>query len=133
MADMEIPPNDFYEDYPQLENGVGMMRLLMTEFYDELNKKPKLLSREPFSIATGESASPFLTNLLKTAEAKYDIITKGVFTVRNDFFGHSVTVSGLVTGGDLIKQLRGRRLGERLLISRAMLRSGEDVFLDQQR
>ena len=83
-----------------------------------------------FSIATGVSAAPFLSKLIVTAQQKYANINGKVFPIINDFFGHTIDVAGLVTGGDLIAQLRGKDLGERLLIPQNMLRDGEGVFLD---
>jgi len=129
-AGLELPPFEFYEDYPQLENGVGMMRLFISEFEDELANLPPVQSHEAFSIATGVAASKYLTNLLYTAVEKYGNIQGEAYAVKNNFFGDGVTVSGLITGGDMISQLKGLELGSRLLIPRNMLRSGEDVFLD---
>ena len=134
-AGIRFPPHKFYEEYPQLENGVGMMRLFITEFMKEFRKFGIRNSkfRSPnfeFSIVTGMAARKYLTNLLKSAAEEYDKISGKVFAVRNDFFGDSVTVSGLITGGDIISQLKGCDLGSRLLIPQNMLRSGEDVFLD---
>lgn len=128
-AGRDLPPDEFYENYTQLENGVGMLRLLMTEFRSAL-----LLSDAPdgvpFSIATGVSAAPFLEKLLCTARKKYDILNGRVFAIENDFFGHSINVAGLVTGRDLINQLKGKDLGERLLIPANMVRHDELDFLD---
>lgn len=128
-AGRELPDDEYYEDYPQLENGVGMMRLLITEFQNAL-KETTFKSGEEFSVATGISAAKFLENLLCTAQAFCDKINGNIYAIRNDFFGETVDVAGLVTGGDLIRQLRGRPLGKRLLIPANMLRHGEDVFLD---
>jgi len=136
-AGIGLPPDDFYEEYPQLENGVGMMRLLITEFEEAMSqfgvRKSEFgvgTGRETFTVVTGVAASEYLTNLLKTASEKYDKISGKLYAVRNDFFGDSVTVSGLVTGGDILSQISGRDLGSRLLIPQNMLRRGEDVFLD---
>ena len=156
-AGLKLPPHGYYEGYPQLENGVGMMRLLITEFRDRLNDpanpdpekqydespfpekqfaekpyagEPPPAPGEPFSIATGTLACKYLTNLLKIAAAKYDRINGKVYAIKNRFFGEGVTVSGLVTGGDIISQLKGRDLGSRLLIPENMLRRGDIVFLD---
>jgi len=138
-AGLRLPPHEFYEDYPQLENGVGMMRLFITEFEEAcawIAASPAAPRNDvgpegsTFSIATGVAAFKYLTNLLKTSSEKCDRIMGSVYCVRNEFFGESVTVSGLVTGGDLISQLRGCDLGSRLLIPQNMLRHGDDVFLD---
>ena len=128
-AGRELPPDELYEDYPQLQNGVGMMRLFITEFEDVL-KNQKKLPVKPFSIATGKIAAGYLTSLLKTASEKFGEITGSIYEIKNDFFGENITVSGLVTGGDIVKQLAGKELHARLLIPRNMLKHGEDVFLD---
>jgi len=124
-----IPEDEYYEDYVQLENGVGMLRLLETEF-----KSALALSEEPeeqsFSIATGVAAAPFFERLAAMAHERYPQISCRVYPIVNDFFGHSVDVAGLVTGGDLIAQLKGRELGSYLLISQNMLRRQEQDFLD---
>ena len=129
-AELPIPEDEYYENYTQLENGVGLLRLLEVEFLSALENEDVVCDKIPFSIATGVSAAPFLSKLLVTAQQKYDIINGRVFSIVNDFFGHTIDVAGLVTGGDLIAQLRGRDLGERLLIPQTMLRDGEGVFLD---
>ncbi len=128
-AGRELPPDEFYEEYTQLENGVGMLRLLETEFRSALR-----LSEEPdgvpFSIAAGTSAAPFLQKLLDLAAEQYPNLRGRVYPIVNDFFGHSINVSGLIVGRDLIAQLKGRDLGQRLLISQNMLRRQEMDFLD---
>jgi putative radical SAM enzyme (TIGR03279 family) len=129
-AGLELPPHEFYGGYPQLENGVGMMRLFISQFVDELAKNPGKPDGKPFSVATGAAAGRYMTNLLKAAIGKFGMMRGRVHTISNDFFGQTVTVSGLVTGGDIIAQLKDFDLGARLLIPRNMLRSGEDVFLD---
>lgn len=129
-GELPLPENDFYEGYPQLENGVGMLRLLITEFNEKLATVSGGRRLDPFSIATGVSAYPYIRKLVETAAEKCDNIDFNVYAINNDFFGHTINVSGLITGTDLINQLRGKALGKRLLIPRNMLRSGDDVFLD---
>ena len=124
-----LPEDEFYEDHTQLDNGVGMIRLLEREFQLAL-KCSDSADGEAFSVATGTDSAPFIENLLCTAKKKYGNINGKVYSIRNDFFGESVTVSGLITGGDLISQLRGKELGRRLLISASMLRQEEMDFLD---
>ncbi len=128
-AGMEIPDDSFYEGYPQLENGVGMLRLLMTQTEKALRLQHKAL-KTPFSIATGAAAAKCLQKVLHSAAEKCANISGTIYTIQNDFFGSSVDVAGLLTGGDLIRQLKGRDLGARLLITKNMLRHGENVFLD---
>ena len=130
-AGREVPEDEYYEEYSQLENGVGLMRLLETEFMAALRlAEPDEGMGGRFTIATGVAAAPLLEKLLQTAHKKCAKIDGRVYAVVNDFFGHTIDVAGLVTGGDLIAQLRGKDLGERVLIPHTMLRHGEGVFLD---
>lgn len=128
-AQRELPDDDFYEEHTQLENGVGMIRLLEREFRGalSLSEKPDGV---PFSIACGVSVAPYFEKLICIAAEKYDNIKGKVYAVQNDFFGRGVNVSGLITGQDLIAQLRGKDLGERLFVSQNMLRRDELDFLD---
>ncbi len=129
-AKRDIHEDEYYEGYPQLENGVGLIRLLIAEFKDALDyceEKPK---GTPFSIATGVSASYTLNLLLNMAKEKYPEINGTVYPILNDFFGHSIDVAGLITGKDLIAQLNGKELGKRLYVTNRMLRDEGDVFLD---
>ena len=129
-ADLPIPPDDFYEGYPQLENGVGMLRLLHTDFEEALENCSAPAKGTRAVIATGVSAARTLTELRDLARTKYPGIRVEVIPIVNDFFGHTIDVAGLITGRDLIAQLRSRDLGERVYITNRMLRDGEDVFLD---
>lgn len=130
-AGREIPPDSYYEDYPQLENGVGLLALLMEEFACALDQLAGDELIAPFTIATGVSAAPFLTKLIDALEKKCDNVFQWqVVPVPNRFFGESVNVAGLVTGRDLLDTLSGRELGERVLIPEVMLRHGAHVFLD---
>lgn len=128
-AGLAIPEDAFYEEYTQLENGVGMIRLLETEFCSALRLSDGVEDAD-FSIACGTSVAPFFERLVALAQEKYPALHGRVYAIENDFFGRSINVSGLVTGGDLIAQLRGRDLGHRLLISQNMLRREEQDFLD---
>lgn len=128
-ARRELPDDEFYEEHTQLENGVGMIRLLETEFKSALSLSDKP-DGVPFSIACGVSVAPFFEKLVCAAHEKYDNINGRVYAIENDFFGHSINVTGLITGGDLINQLKGKELGERLFISQNMLRRDEMDFLD---
>ena len=132
LAGLPLPEEDCFEAFTQLDNGVGMLTLLSREFSSALDlMEPEELSgAAPFSIATGVSAAPFLAELADMARAKCGTIEGRVYPIVNRFFGETITVAGLVTGGDLIEQLRGKNLGQRLLIPASMLRSGENVFLD---
>ena len=123
-AKLPIPEEEAYEGYPQLENGVGLLRMLESEFRWALEDSEERPTRR-FSVATGVSAAPFMEKLVSLAGAD-----AAVYAVPNDFLGHTVDVAGLLTGGDLIRHLKGKDLGEALLIPQVMLRHGEGVFLD---
>jgi putative radical SAM enzyme (TIGR03279 family) len=125
-----IPPDEFYEDYVQLENGVGMLRLMETEFTSALSLAEKPEEEQRFSIATGVAATPFFEKLICKAQEMYGTIKGKVYPIENHFFGTSIDVAGLITGKDLIGQLKGKDLGERLLISHNMIRREERDFLD---
>lgn len=128
-AERAIPEDEYFEEYTQLENGVGMLRLLRTEFDSALKMVDPVDSVRPYSTACGVDAAGWIGEIVDCAAEKCH--TKGnVYPIINHFFGETITVSGLITGSDLIAQLKGRNLGERLLIPVNMLRHGEDVFLD---
>ena len=130
-ANRPIPPEDYYGSYPQLENGVGMWRSFENEFRQALQScEIRTIAPRRVSIATGTAAYPLLKSLADAACETIRGLSVDVFAIQNDFFGASVTVSGLLTGQDLVRQLSGKDLGDVLLISENMLRSGEDVFLD---
>ena len=129
MAGRKLPEKAYYEDLDQLENGVGMLRLLLHQAAMGLEEEePEQI--EPFSIATGLSAAPFVQEIVDNARKQCGNIKGTVYPIVNRFFGETITVSGLITGTDLIEQLRGKDLGGRLLIPDNMLRAGEQVFLD---
>ena len=129
-AELPLPDEEYYEDYGQLDNGVGMLRNTTNEFLDALSDVEN--GNVPsFTIATGVAAAPFISRLVDEAKKKFPQLHGEVVAIVNDFFGHSITVSGLVTGQDLIKQLSAREtLSERVIIPANMLRHGVDVFLD---
>lgn len=128
-AERPLPDTEYYEDFTQFENGIGMLPLFMEEFRLALPDYEGRTAR-PFTIATGAAAAPSMAVLLDEAAAKCDNLNGKVMEIRNDFFGHRVSVAGLITGQDLIAQLKDHELGERVLISANMLRDGGDVFLD---
>ena len=128
-----LPPEEAYEGYVQIENGVGMLRSLITEFEAGLELEEPDEKQFSFTAATGVSCGPFLEELLGKLRQKFPRVTGKICPIVNDFFGHTIDVAGLVTGRDLIAQLRGKDLGERLLMPVNMLRHGGDVFLDDVR
>lgn len=131
LAEEDLPPADCYDGYLQLENGVGMLRLLLEEFHEALRAgQQKTACAGKISAATGMLAAPFIKKLAEEFMQQHTERQIEVFAVRNDFFGEQITVSGLLTGQDLLRQLKGRDLGDTLLLPCSLLRSGEDLFLD---
>lgn len=130
LAEEELPEAERYDGYLQLENGVGMLRLLMDEFAESLAELPGDKTAREVSIATGKLAYPYIRRLAKKLMEKYTGTMIYVYAIENKFFGEMITVSGLITGQDLKEQLTGRDLGDKLLLPCNMFRSGEEVFLD---
>lgn len=130
LAEEEIPTEDSYDGYMQLENGVGMIRLLQEEVREELATLAGDDCERRVTIATGELAAPILEELGQEIKAKYPKLDLQVKAVKNEFFGGKITVAGLLTGQDLKKQLADLNLGEELLLTEHMMKSGEQVFLD---
>ena len=130
LAEEELPEEERYDGYLQLENGVGMLRLLLNEFEEAYEPLAGDGREIHLSMATGKLAYPYLKEMLERLKAKYPNLNVNLFEIRNDFFGERITVAGLITGQDLIAQLKGQDLGDALLLPCSMLRSGEEVFLD---
>lgn len=130
LAEMPIPDEEEYDGYPQYENGVGMLRLLENEVLEELEHHTGDDRVRKVTVATGKLAKPYLEKHIVEIKKKYPGIDAEVVAVENHFFGNKITVSGLVTGQDLISQLLEKNIGQELLIPCNMLRSGENVFLD---
>ena len=130
LAGLPLPEEERYDGYLQLENGVGMLRLLEEEVQEELAHRKGDERVRRVSIATGKLAAPFIQENVERVRTVYGNVEAQVYPIRNDFFGELVTVSGLITGQDLKAQLKGKDLGECLLIPCNMLRAGENVFLD---
>ncbi len=132
LAGRELPEEERYDGYLQLENGVGMLRLLDTEVTEALKDKPSDNRKRKISFATGKLAYPYIRRYADKVNEKFPHIEIQGYEIRNDFFGERITVSGLLTGQDIMKQLVDEDLGECLLLPCNLLRSGEDVFLDDK-
>lgn len=131
LAEESIPEKERYDGYLQLENGVGMLRLLHDEFMQALEEAQGNANiKRTVSIATGYLAADFLKGLTSNMKSKFPNITIHIYPIRNDFFGEKITVSGLLTGQDIISQLKGKNLGEELLLPCSMMKNEEEVFLD---
>lgn len=130
LAERELPEEERYDGYLQLENGVGMLRLLETEVKEALLQREGDDRKLELSFATGRLAYGFIRRYMDWIENKYPNIKIHGYQIVNDFFGEKITVSGLLTGQDVIAQLKNKELGEYLLLPCNLLRSGENVFLD---
>lgn len=130
LAGQPFPPEEQYDGYLQLENGVGMMRLLLDEVKEEIESRTGDDREHTVSVATGLLAAPVIQQIADELCEKYPNVTIHVYPIQNDFFGEKITVSGLLTGQDLQKQLTGKELGKQLLLPCNILRTGYDVFLD---
>lgn len=129
-AGLPVPSEEFYGDFPQLENGVGLVALFKSEFDRALKERRKRPKGSRIIVATGAAAAPFINGLVDMACKKYGELNAEVVPVINRFFGETIDVAGLVTGRDLIEQLKPRASGGVLLIPSAMLRHDGDLFLD---
>lgn len=130
LAEEEVPEEERYDGYLQLENGVGMLRLLKEEFSEAYRLAKGDSEKREVSMATGILAYPYIREMAEQLMEKYTETKIHVYPIKNEFFGDRITVSGLLTGQDIISQLKGKDLGERLLLPCNMFRSGEEVFLD---
>ncbi len=131
LAEREIPSPEFYEDFSALEDGIGMIAYLTDDVgwkLEELDADESLCHK--VTIACGEGVFPYMKRIMSMINKKFPNITINTRAIKNNFFGGGVNVSGLVTGGDLIDQLRGDDLGDRLIITSSMLRFENDLFLD---
>ncbi|HOO27770.1 MAG TPA: DUF512 domain-containing protein [Lachnospiraceae bacterium] len=143
LAGKELPQAENYDGYLQLENGVGMLRLLLNEYEEAYlsltdrlahlseEKKKRMAEEElEISLVTGKLAYPAISRMAERIEMLFPKLTVMVYSIRNDFFGERITVAGLLTGQDMIRQLKGKPLGKKLLLPVCTLKSGEQVFLD---
>ena len=130
LAGRKMPEAERYDGYTQLENGVGMIRLMTQEVREALKDLKGDDREDELSIATGCLAYAYLKGYVEDIGRKFPGVKVHLYPIVNEFFGERITVSGLITGRDLIRQLKGRTLGRRLLLPACMFRSGEEVFLD---
>lgn len=130
-ANRGMPSCEEYEGFTQYENGVGMIALMEAEFIEALDKlNPKDTRKRTISIATGEAAFQLIDQLAKRLMERCPNYSVQVFAVKNDFFGGEITVSGLLTGQDIIKQLKEKELGEYLMLPDSLLRNDTTTLLD---
>ena len=131
-AELPLPEADYYDGYPQIENGVGMLRSFWDEFEAALStkKRPFFKKRTRCSVVSGVMSGSAVKKMCEAFNERFKKDELIHHTIINHFYGESVTVTGLITGGDLIEQLRGRNLGDKLMLPSNMFRAGEEVFLD---
>ena len=130
LAEEPLPEEERYDGYLQLENGVGMLRLFVNQVREAFDKREADEGHREVSVATGLLAAPTLEMLCQEGKEKFPNLKVHIYPIRNEFFGENITVSGLVTGQDILAQLKDKPLGSRLLLPCNMLRSGEQYFLD---
>ena len=129
-AELPIPDENNYEGYLQIENGVGMVRSLTEEFNEYFNSLTGDKRKHSLSLATGVLAAPIMKEFMDQIHKKFPGIHTQVYTINNEFFGTDITVAGLLTGTDIINQLKGKELGDYLILPDVLLRNGESVLLD---
>ena len=130
LAERELPDEEYYEGYGQIENGVGMLRSFISEF-DACLKEVKGDERvREVSIATAKLAYPMICYFAEELEKKFPNLKVHVYCIINHFFGEMITVTGLMTAGDMINQLKNQVLGENLLLPENVLKADEPLFLD---
>lgn len=127
---LDIPDGEYYGEYSQIDNGVGMIASMKDEFDDAINDVEYDGAHRTLSVITGALAYPFIKSLCERLVDKCINLNIQVYKIENDFFGRTVTVAGLVTGGDIIAQLKGENLGDAVYIPKTMLRADGDLFLD---
>ena len=129
-AEREIPEADYYEDFDQLDNGVGLLSLLRDELLYALEDEITVDDKKTVTIACGTGVAEFMQTLMNNITERFSNVKINVVGIKNNFFGGGVDVSGLVTGQDLLAQLKDKDLGDKLLIPQVMLRCDGDLFLD---
>ena len=128
-AERALPPYEFYGDFDQIENGVGLMAKFRREFEEGLELASKV-RKGSFTVVSGVDAAPFMRRLIDSAAAKFPSLDAEVVALKNRFFGETVTVSGLLTGGDIADALENRDNKKTVLLPRNSLKEFESVFLD---
>ncbi len=126
----ELPGAESYDGYPQLENGVGMLRLMQEEFEESVKGLRRSDVSREFSCITGRLSYPYVARIIERMKEYYPKVKAHVYCIENEFFGENITVTGLLTGKDIMRQLKDRKLGEKLYIPENVFRAGQEVMLD---
>ena len=130
QAGVPLPKYEEYEDFSQIENGVGMVACFMRDFYTTLSNCSKNELKKTFTLVTGKLVYPMILEVSKALEEKIEGLKINVVAIENNFFGDKITITGLITGQDIINQLKGKDLGDELIVTEVMLKSDADIFLD---
>lgn len=130
QAGVLLPKYEEYEDFSQIENGVGMVACFMRDFYTTLSNCSKNELKKTFTLVTGKLVYPMILEVSKVLEEKIEGLKINVVAIENNFFGDKITITGLITGQDIINQLKGKDLGDELIVTEVMLKSDADIFLD---
>lgn len=130
LAELPLPDEEYYEGYGQIENGVGMLRSFISEFEACLKEVTGDNRTREVSIATAKLAYPMICYFAEELEKKFPNLKVHVYCIKNYFFGETITVTGLMTAGDIIKQVKDQALGEELLLPENVLKADEPIFLD---
>jgi len=130
-AGIDVPPYEDYDDFPQIENGVGMIAAMRHEFKNALvENADKMPLTKKITVVTGYASKDFMHSLANAATSTFPQLTINVVPIKNNFYGELITVVGLLTAGDIMSQLKGQDLGDLVLLPSCILRAEEDVFLD---
>ena len=129
-GNINIPPVDYYDSFAQLENGVGMVSLFTNQCYTALEDTKGKVKEKDITVITGVLAYPIMDRIVQKIMGKYQDLNIQVVEIPNIFFGSDITVSGLVTGKDIIAELEKHQLGSQVLFPANMLRFEGDKFLD---
>ena len=130
MAERKIPPAEYYGEFDQLDNGVGLISYLFDEFNSTVSLMEPLNKKRKFTAVTGEAAFPFINKIMGKLKACDPFLDINATAIKNNFFGGKITVAGLVCGCDIANQLKGQAIGDALIIPDCMLRHEKDKFLD---
>lgn len=130
LAEKPIPEADYYDGFPQIENGVGMIADFKANIAESLKEVPKKPSHQQIGLITGVLAAPLIRECAKTFETHFEGLSIKIFPIQNDFFGEGVTVSGLITGKDICKQIFKQHEMDRFILPDNLFKSGEDLLLD---
>ncbi len=130
ISERPMPKAPFYGDFLQIENGVGMWASFEAEFEESVDDVEEPQTKRSVTAITGEAAFPLISNVVDNLNSKWHNLNCKVVAIKNNFFGGEITVAGLVTGKDIVEQLKCTDIGDELIVPSVMLRHEKDMFLD---